>query len=129
MIAIMIMAITNSEVNIEEIVKKPSIQQEEKVELGAFFAFYDGTKFYYYENNKKAFEIVLDMLRELPENVKIGVAEVHFEGQNGNVAGSTGGTTITLYDFMAYDAEIQKHILYHEVRTYFGKCPLESRTN
>ena len=36
MIAIMIVAITNSEVNFEEIVKKPSIQQEEKVELGAF---------------------------------------------------------------------------------------------
>ena len=56
MIAIMIVAITNSEVNIEEIVKKPSIQQEEKVELGASFAFYDGTKFYYYEKDQKAFE-------------------------------------------------------------------------
>lgn len=120
MIAIMIVAITNSEVNIEEIVKKPSIQQEEKVELGAFFSFYDGTKFYYYENDKKAFEIVLDMLREIPENVKIGVAEVHFEGKNGNIAGTTSGTTITLYDFLSYDEEIQRHILYHEVGHTFG---------
>ena len=113
-IALVVMAMSNQKVNIEDIVKT-SVQQEEKVELGSFFSFFDGTQFYYYESDKESFEIVLNLLRELPENVKIGVAEVHFEGKNGNVAGSTSGTTITLYDFLSYDKETQKHILYHEV--------------
>ena len=120
MIAMIIIAITNSEVNIEEIVESPSIQLEEKVELGDFFAFYDGTMFYYKENDQEAFDIVLSMLRELPENVKIGAAEIHFEGKNGNIAGSTSGTTITLYDFLSYDEETQRHILYHEVAHTYG---------
>lgn len=120
MIALVVMAINNQKVNIEEIVKSPSIQQEQKVELGDFFAFYDGTMFYYKEKDQEAFDIVLNLLRELPENVKIGVAEIHFEGKNGNVAGRTGGTTITLYDFLSYDKETQRHILFHEVAHTFG---------
>ena len=80
----------------------------------------DGTMFYYKGNDQKAFDIVLNLLRELPENVKIGVAEIHFEGKNGNVAGRTGGTTITLYDFLSYDKETQRHILFHEVAHSFG---------
>ena len=127
MIALVVMAMSNQKVNIEDIVKRSIQLQEEKVELGAFFAFYDGTIFKYKENDKEAFDIVLALLRELPENVKIGVAEIHFEGKNGNVAGTTSGTTITLYDFLSYDKEVQRHILYHEVRTYFWKCPLESK--
>lgn len=75
----------------------------------------DGTQFYYTEEYKEAFEIVLSMLQELPEEVKIGVAEIHFEGKNENIAGRTSGTTITLFDFMAYDTNIQKYILFHEV--------------
>jgi len=120
MIAIVVMAMSNQKVNIEEIVKSPSIQQEEKVELRDFFSFYDGTMFYYKENDQEAFDIVLNLLRELPENVKIGVAEIHFEGKNGNVAGRTIGTTITLYDFLSYDKETQRHILFHEVAHTFG---------
>ena len=119
-IAIIIVAITQNEINIEDLVKSPSIQQEEKVELGDFFAFYDGTMFYYKENDQEAFNIVLNLLRELPENVKMGVAEIHFEGKNGNVAGTTSGTTIILYDFLSYDKETQRHILYHEVGHTFG---------
>ena len=120
MIALVVIAMSNQKVNIDEIVKSPSIQQEEKVELGDFFAFYDGTMFYYKENDQEAFEIVLNLLRELPENVKKGVAEIHFEGKNGNVAGRTGGSTITLYDFLSYDEKTQRHIFYHEVGHTFG---------
>ena len=105
---------TNFKINIEEKMQT-SIQQEEQVESKSNFMLKDGTQYFYKTKYQEALDIVLNLLEELPEEAKKGVAEVHFEDKNGNVAGRTGGTAITLFDFMAYDTETQKYILFHEV--------------
>lgn len=115
-ISIVVMSLYNTgQVNIfEENVIQPIL--DEKAD---FFMLKNGIQYYYKGKDKEAVEIVEKLLGELPENVLVGVNEIHFEGKNGNVLGSASGAIIKLYDFMNYDPNIQKDTLYHEVRTHF----------
>lgn len=115
-ISIVVMSLYNTgQVNIiEENIIQPILD-----ERADFFMLKNGIQYYYKGKDKEAVEIVEELLGELPENVLVGVKEIHFEGKNGNVLGSASGTIIKLYDFMNYDPNTQKDTLYHEVRTHF----------
>lgn len=119
MVAMVIMTISTIKMN-NEVIIESSIQQIENVELGTFFMFKNGTKFIYREKDKESLNLVLEYLNDLPEKVKQGVKEIHFEDKKGEVAGVTKGTSITLYDFSAYDTSTQRHILYHEIGHTFA---------
>lgn len=101
---------------IEETIIQPI--QEERAD---FFSLKNGIQYYYKGKDKEAVEIVENLLEELPDNVLIGVGEIHFEGENGDIAGTAGGSVITLYNFMSYSKSTQKDILYHEVRSYLSE--------
>jgi len=103
-----------------EVIIESSIQQIENVELGTFFMLKNDTKFIYREKDKKSLNLVLDYWNDLPKKVKQGVKEIYFEDKKGDVAGVTKGTSITLYDFSAYNTSTQKHILYHEIGHTFA---------
>lgn len=114
LILILIMSYGQLKVN-NEVIIQSSIQQIENVELGTFFMLKNGTKFIYRENDKESLNLVLEYMDNLPIEVKLGVKEIYFDDEKGDVAGVTKGSTITFYDFMAYDSLTQKHILYHEI--------------
>ena len=103
-----------------EVIIESSIQQVENVELGTFFILKNDTKFIYREKDKESLNLVLDYWNDLPIKVKQGVKEIQFEDKKGDVAGVTKGTSITLYDFSAYDISTQRHILYHEIGHTFA---------
>ena len=103
-----------------EVIIESSIQQVENVELGTFFMLKNDTKFIYREKDKKSLNLVLKYWEDLPIKVKQGVKEIHFEDKKGEVAGVTKGTSITLYDFSAYNISTQRHILYHEIGHTFA---------
>ena len=98
MLAILIMTFGSIKVN-NEVIIESSIQQIENVELGTFFMLKNDTKFIYREKDNESLSLVLEYLNDLPEKVKQGVKEIHFEDKKGEVAGVTKGTSITLYDF------------------------------
>lgn len=114
LILILIMSYGQLKVN-NEVIIQSSIQQIENVELGTFFMLKNGTKFIYRENDKESLNLVLEYMDNLPIEVKLGVKEIYFDDEKGDVAGVAKGDTITFYDFMAYDSLTQKHILYHEI--------------
>ena len=116
---ILIMSSGQLKVN-NEVIIESSIQQVENVELGTFFILKNDTKFIYREKDKESLNLVLDYWNDLPIKVKQGVKEIHFEDKKGDVAGVTKGTSITLYDFSAYDTLTQRHILYHEIGHTFA---------
>lgn len=118
-VAMLIMIFSTIKVN-NEVIIESSIQQIENVELGTFFILKNGTKFIYKEKDKEALKLVLEYLEDIPLEMKQGVKEIHFEDKKGDVAGVTKGTSITLYEFSAYDTSIQKHILYHEIGHTFA---------
>ncbi|MBO5179797.1 MAG: hypothetical protein J6B87_05585 [Clostridia bacterium] len=103
-----------------EVIIESSIQQVENVELGTFFILKNDTKFIYREKDRDSLNLVLDYWNDLPIKVKQGVKEIQFEDKKGDVAGVTKGTSITLYDFSAYDISTQRHILYHEIGHTFA---------
>ena len=119
MVAMVIMSISSIKMN-NEVIKESSIQQIENVELGTFFMLKNDTKFIYREKDKKSLNLVLKYWEDLPIKVKQGVKEIHFEDKKGEVAGVTKGTSITLYDFSAYNISTQRHILYHEIGHTFA---------
>ena len=116
---ILIMSSGQLKVN-NEVIIESSIQQVENVELGTFFMLKNDTKFIYREKDKKSLNLVLKYWEDLPIKVKQGVKEIYFEDKKGDVAGVTKGTSITLYDFSAYNISTQKHILYHEIGHTFA---------
>lgn len=116
-ISIAVMSLYNSgQINIIEDRINQSIQNEST----DFFMLKNGVQYFYKGKDKEAVEIVTNLLDVLPENVLIGVGEIHLEGKNGKIAGVTRGSIITLYDFMSYNSSSQKDILYHEVAHTFG---------
>lgn len=119
MVAMVIMSISSIKMN-NEVIIESSIQQVENVELGTFFMLKNDTKFIYREKDKKSLNLVLKYWEDLPIKVKQGVKEIYFEDKKGDVAGVTKGTSITLYDFSAYDTSTQRHILYHEIGHTFA---------
>lgn len=119
MVAIVTMTINTIKLN-NEVIIESSIQQVENVELGTFFILKNDTKFIYREKDKEYLNLVLDYWNDLPIKVKRGVKEIHFEDKTGDVAGVTKGTSITLYNFGAYDTSTQRHILYHEIGHTFA---------
>lgn len=119
MVAMVIMTISTIKMN-NEVIIESSIQQVENVELGTFFILKNDTKFIYREKDKESLNLVLNYWNDLPINVKQGVKEIQFEDKKGDVAGITKGTSITLYDFSAYDISTQRHILYHEIGHTFA---------
>ena len=119
MVAMIIMTISTIKMN-NEVITESSIQQIENVELGTFFMLKNDIKFIYREKDNESLSLVLEYLNDLPEKVKQGVKEIHFEDKKGEVAGVTKGTSITLYDFSAYDTSTQRHILYHEIGHTFA---------
>ena len=80
----------------------------------------NGTKFIYRETDKETLNLVLKYLEDLPLEVKQGIKEIYLEDRKGEIAGVTKGTSITLYDFLAYDTLTQRHILYHEIGHTFA---------
>lgn len=80
----------------------------------------NGTKFIYRETDKETLNLVLKYLEDLPLEVKQGIKEIYLEDRKGEIAGVTKGTSITLYDFFAYDTLTQRHILYHEIGHTFA---------
>jgi len=118
-IIVLMISIGNLKVN-NEVIIESSIQQVENVELGTFFILKNDTKFIYREKDKESLNLVLNYWNDLPINVKQGVKEIQFEDKKGDVAGITKGTSITLYDFSAYDISTQRHILYHEIGHTFA---------
>ena len=119
LILILIMSSGQLKVNNEGIIES-SIRQVENVELGTFFMLKNDTKFIYREKDKESLNLVLDYWNDLPKKVKQGVKEIYFEDKKGDVAGVTKGTSITLYDFSAYDISTQRYILYHEIGHTFA---------
>ena len=118
-LAMLIMTFSGVKVN-NEVIIDSSIQQVESVELGTFFMLKNDTKFIYREKDKESLILVLNYWNDLPINVKQGVNEIYFEDKRGDVAGVTKGTSITLYEFSAYDTSTQRHILYHEIGHAFA---------
>lgn len=119
LLIIVIMSCEQLKLN-NEVIIESSIQQVENVELGTFFMLKNGTKFIYRETDKETLNLVLKYLEDLPLEVKQGIKEVYFEDKKGEIAGVTKGTSITLYDFFAYDTLTQRHILYHEIGHTFA---------
>ena len=103
-----------------EVIIQSSIQQIENVELGTFFMLKNGTKFIYRENDKESLNLVLEYMDNLPIEVKLGVKEIYFDDEKGDVAGVTKGSTITLYESLG--AEI------YTVEDYTGANYIEIQT-
>ena len=116
-----IAALTMTFTQVPEFAELPSqIMEVVHQEENSYYSITDGIQFFYKEKDKNAYEIVVELLKELPEHVKTGVGEIHFEGKNDDIAGTAGGSVITLYDFMSYSRETRKDILFHEVGHTFG---------
>lgn len=114
-ITIIMLTFNNSDLNlIPTKMEKYSVQQEQ-VESSTIFMLKNGIQFYYKSEDGQAVEIVNQLLEKLPSEFLIGVQRIDFEGKNGNVAGRTRGKDIILFDFMNYEIEAQKRILYHEI--------------
>lgn len=119
LLIIIIMSCEQLKLN-NEVIIEPSIRQVENVELGTFFMLKNGTKFIYGETDKETLNLVLKYLEDLPLEVKQGIKEICLEDKKGEIAGVTKGTSITLYNFLAYDILTQRHILYHEIGHTFA---------
>ena len=102
---------------IEEQVVQPI--REEKAD---FFTLRNGVQYIYKGKDKEMVEIVSDLIDQLPSELTMGVGEIHFEGKNGDTAGTACGSKIVLHDFESYSKNMQKHILYHEVAHTLGNA-------
>lgn len=126
-VAIMIMTFSKNPEVLE--IAKPSIEISQFIQDENIVSYTDGISFYYTKEDIKAYETVVEMLKELPENVKQGISEIHFEGNNGDILGTAGGSVITLHSFKHYGSYTQKDTLFHEVRTYLWKFAEVSSSN
>lgn len=126
-VAIIIMTFSKNHEVLE--MAQPSIEISQFIQDENIVSYTDGISFYYTKEDIKAYETVVEMLKELPENVKQGVSEIHFEGNNGDILGTASGSVITLYSFKHYGSYTQKDTLFHEVRTYLWKFAEVSSSN
>ncbi len=99
-------------------------------ELGSFFdvsnlyitEINDGIECVYDQNELSSKEIVVEILKEVPKELKMVVKQICiYQELNGNVAGVAKDEQIELYNLEQYDKETQKYIVYHEIAHLWGR--------
>lgn len=99
-------------------------------ELGSFFdvsnlyitEINDGIEYVYNRNNLKSKDFVMDILEEIPKEVKIGTKQIFlYQSSNDNVAGIAKDEKIELYNLEQYDKKTQKYIVCHEIAHLWGR--------
>lgn len=99
-------------------------------ELGSFFdvsnlyitEINDGIEYVYDQNELSSKEIVVEILKEVPKELKMVVKQIFiYQELNGNVAGVAKDEQIELYNLEQYDKETQKYIVYHEIAHLWGR--------
>ncbi len=117
MIGSISIALNNSEfANIKE-GKLENYQLVAGKELDVYVTTYKGLRIIYTDNEVDILPRVKSYIRKLPKNMLVNIDEIKMIpfSNTQNIAGTTKGKSIILYNFSKYNRTTQKNIIYHEI--------------